>query len=168
MFQLQFWLCNNKSNSRWNEGHTRFANKPGKAPFPSPVPLTPSQPPACQPMPLMQPGLSHLFLGGGAGGPQRRRRHRVKEFDRMTEDLAHKSHGACAGEGQAGRSTQLERKGLKEVRRGTTISGSKPLGLPVVFCASSLLLTLLYRATSLFARGQGQWLGSSLSLVPLD
>lgn len=65
----------------------------------------------------------------------------------MTEHLAHRSGGACAGEGQAGRNMPLERKGLKGVRR-TSINGSKSLGLPVVFCATSLFLTLLYRATS--------------------
>lgn len=65
IFQLQFWLCNNNSNSHWDEGHTghtRSANRPGKAPFPSPVPLTALQPPACQPMPQMQVSLSHLFF----------------------------------------------------------------------------------------------------------
>lgn len=171
MFQLQFWLCNNKSSSHWDGGHTRHktsANKPGKAPFPSPVPLTPSQPSACQPMPLMQPRLSHFFFGW-AGGPQRGGRRRVREFDGMIEDLAHRSSGACAGEGQPGRSMQLERKGLKEVGRGTTKSGSKPLGLPnVVFCATLLLLSSLYRATSRFARGHAHWLVRPFSPVSLD
>lgn len=164
MFQLQFWLCNNKSNSHWDEGHTRHmtsANKPGKAL----LPLTPSQPSACQPMPLTQPRLSHLSFGG-AGGPLRGRWH--WEFDRMTEDLVHRSGGACVGEGQVGRSMQLVRKELKEVGRGTSNSGSKPLGLPAAFCASSVLLTLLYRATSPFGQGQGHWLVRTLSPVPLD
>lgn len=78
--------------------------------------------------------------------------------------MAHKSCGACAGEGQAGRSMQLERK---EVGRGTTNSGSKLLGLPVVFCATSLLRTLLYRATSWFARRPGHCLVRTVSPVPL-
>lgn len=61
----------------------------------------------------------------------------------MTEDLAHRTGGACAGDRPEGRSMQLERRGLKDVGRGASISGSKPLGLSVVFCATSLLLTLL-------------------------
>lgn len=63
---------------------------------------------------------------------------------------------------------QLGRKRLKEAGRGTTNSGSKPLGLPVVVCATSLLLTLLYRATSWFAQGQGHCLVRTLSPVSLD
>lgn len=45
----------------------------------------------------------------------------------MTEHLAHRSGGACAGEGQAGRHMPLERKGLKGVRRRTSINGNKSL-----------------------------------------
>lgn len=63
----QFWLCNNNSSPHWKEGRTHkisCANKPGKAPFSSAVPLAPSQPSACQPMPPTQLRLSHLFFGG--------------------------------------------------------------------------------------------------------
>lgn len=86
----------------------------------------------------------------------------------MTEDLAHRNGGACAGDRPAGGSLQLERKGLKEVGRGATFSGIKPLGLSVAFRVTSLSLTLLQTATSGFAKEQGQRLGCSFSHVPLD
>lgn len=57
----------------------------------------------------------------GTRASQRGGRHHVREFERVTEDLAHRSGGACAGDRPAGGSLQLERKGLKEVGRGGTI-----------------------------------------------
>lgn len=70
-FQPQFWLCNNKSNSHWAEARTRHMRSASKH---SPVPLTPSQPSACQPMSLKQKRWSHLFFGGGGWESTKRRK----------------------------------------------------------------------------------------------
>lgn len=148
-------FCSGKSSSSFGcaittaaltKGRTHeipCANKPGKAPFPSAS--CPAHTIATCSLPTHATRVTGTDppLFWGTGGFQRGGRHHVREFKRMTEDLTHRSGGACAGDRPAGRSLQMERKGLKEVGRRGIISGNKSLGLSVVFCATSLLLTSL-------------------------